>query len=351
MPEGPLLAVDRLSVHFEVRAGRGRRVVLRAVDDVSLSLGRGETLAIVGESGCGKSTLLRAALGLQRPTAGAVRFGGVDWAASDRVAARALRRRLGAVFQDPAGSLDPTLPVARIVAEPLRAHGIGSARERDARVRALLGRVGLDEGSGDRYPQELSGGQRQRVAIARAVVTDPDLLVADEPVSALDVSVRAQILALLADLRRERGLALLVVSHDLAAVRVVADRVAVLYLGRIVEEAPAAALFAAPAHPYSAALLAATPVPDPAVERPRRRRAADADAAGDSAEPPSSLAPPPGCAYHPRCPRADEGCREAQPALAEVGPGRRAACWHPLTGGSAGRPGGPEGDRARDPAA
>jgi oligopeptide/dipeptide ABC transporter ATP-binding protein len=319
----PLLEVDHVSVRYPVR---GRRAVLRALDDVSLRLARGETLAVVGESGCGKSTLVRVVLGLERPGAGAVRFDGVDLGTASGRTRRALRRRVGAVFQDPTGSLDPTLPVARIVAEPLRVHGLGGAAARDARARALLAQVGLDPADGDRYPHVFSGGQRQRIALARAIATDPDLLVADEPVSALDVSVRAVVLDALAALQADRQLALLLVSHDLAMVRTVAHRVAVLYLGRVVEEAPAGELYAAPAHPYAAALLAATPVPDPAVERPRRGRA-------PAGEPPSPVDVPPGCPYHPRCPRAAVRCRAERPELAACGPARRVACWYALPPG------------------
>jgi oligopeptide/dipeptide ABC transporter ATP-binding protein len=292
---------------------------VRALDGVDLELSRGECLAVVGESGSGKTTLARCLLRLIEPTAGSVRFDGEELTALSPRALRRRRRRFQIVFQDPDGSLDPRYTVARTLAEPLAVHRLGGRAGRSARVAELLDTVGLPPETAARYPHELSGGQRQRVGIARALATGPELLVADEPVSALDVSVRGQVLNLLARLQDELGLALLLIAHDLALVEQVAQRVAVMYLGRVVESAPAAALFAAPRHPYTAMLLASVPVPDPTV-RPRRV------AAG---EPPSPIEPPAGCPFHPRCPIARARCAAEVPPLAEVGAGRRAACFYP----------------------
>ena len=314
----PLLAVEGLVVRFPASGG-GRRAVVRAVSGVSLAIAGGESLGLVGESGCGKSTVARAILGLLALHAGRIVFEGRDLTRLSRRERRPLRRKMGFVPQDPYGSLDPTLPAARSVAEPLRAHGICSRRERRERAEGLLERVGL-AGLGGAYPDELSGGQRQRVAIARAVATDPALLVADEPVSALDASVQARVLGLLDELRRERGLAMLLISHDLPVVRAVCDHLAVMYLGRVVEQGPAEAVFSAPAHPYTRALVVATPQLDP----DRRREAAE-DLPGG--EPPSPLDLPPGCAYAPRCALADERCAAARPELESSGKGRRVACW------------------------
>ena len=322
MTDSPLLEVTRLSVHFPVSSGlfsRGSKVV-RAVEDVSISVARGETLALVGESGCGKSTLGRAILRLVEPTSGEVRFDGVDVTRLDAPALRKLRRRMQIVFQDPYSSLDPRMSVRDIVAEGLVIHGLGGdATSLDAKVGALLAKVGLPADAMGRRPHAFSGGQRQRIGIARALALSPDLIVCDEPTSALDVSVQAQVLNLLVDLQRELGLAYLFISHDLKVVEHLAHRVAVMYLGRIVETATAAELFRARRHPYTDALFSAVPVPDPAAKRTRLPV---------SGEPPSPLSPPPGCAFHPRCPKARPGkCdAEAPPLSAEE---HAVACWFP----------------------
>ncbi|MCZ7525806.1 MAG: ABC transporter ATP-binding protein [Acidimicrobiia bacterium] len=296
--------------HFPAGAGpfgSERRGLVRAVDGVDLAVGAGETVGVVGESGCGKSTLARLLVGLLEPTAGVVRFEGRDLAGLSRRERREVRRRVQIVLQDPAGALDPRMTVGASVAEPLRVHG--ERRKVVAeRVPVALGAVGLDPGLARRYPQELSGGQRQRVAIARALVLAPRVVVLDEPVSALDASVRAEVVNLLADLRDRLGLACVVVSHDLPVVRHLADRVAVMYLGRVVEEGPAGEVLDRPRHPYTAALVSAAPVPDPAAERARERIVL----AGD---PPSPVAPPSGCRFRTRCWLARERCAEEEPAL------------------------------------
>jgi oligopeptide/dipeptide ABC transporter ATP-binding protein len=317
----PLLEVEGLTKHFAVRRGVLRRVVgrIEAVNDVSLTLRAGETLAVVGESGCGKSTLGRTILGLIPATAGRVRLSGEEVLGLPPAEMRRMRRRMQIIFQDPFGSLNPRMTVAETLAEPLLLHGIAARDDVGDRVADLLRTCGLAPYHAPRLPHEFSGGQRQRVGIARALATRPELIVCDEPVSALDVSVQAQILNLLAGLQRRMGLSYLFISHDLAVVRHVAARVAVIYLGRIVEEAPAAALFAAPRHPYTRALLAAAPRPDPG------HGAGHAPVTGDA---PSALAPPPGCAFHPRCPRARERCRTERPALRPLGPAR-VACHYP----------------------
>jgi peptide/nickel transport system ATP-binding protein len=327
-PSAPkLLEVVGLAKHFFLGGGLqgGPRRVVRAVEDVSFDLDRGETLALVGESGSGKSTLGRAILRLHEPTAGAIRFRGQDLLALGGADLRRARRRLQIVFQDPTASLNPRQRVEDIVAEPLDVHGLARGRgERRERVRALLAAVGLPGEAARRFPHEFSGGQRQRLGIARALASEPDLVVADEPVSALDVSIQTQIVNLLADLQAEKGLAYLFVSHDLRVVRYLARRVAVMYLGRLVELGPVGAVFTRPAHPYTRALLSAVPAPDPA--RKRLRILLDGD-------PPSPLSPPPGCAFHPRCPvfaqTKDPRCAGERPALATFAgapAGHTAAC-------------------------
>jgi oligopeptide/dipeptide ABC transporter ATP-binding protein len=317
----PLLEVRDLAVHFPVRRGLGRPAgMVRAVDGVSFTVAEGETLGLVGESGCGKSTMARAVLRLCPATRGRVRLAGRDVLALAGDELRRARREMQMIFQDPYASLDPRMTVEESVAEPLCVHRLSrSRREAAPEVARLLDQVGLDRGYAGRYPHELSGGQRQRVGIARAIALKPRILFADEPVSALDVSVRAQIVELLAKLQADHGIACVFVAHDLAVVRRMSHRVAVMYLGRIVEEGPAAELFAKPLHPYTRALLAAVPVPDPAVERGRKRLVL-------AGEVPNPEAPPPGCAFHPRCPEAVARCAVETPALEEHGAGRWAAC-------------------------
>jgi oligopeptide/dipeptide ABC transporter ATP-binding protein len=313
----PLLEVIGLERSFPTREG-GR---IRAVDGVDFTLSRGETLGVVGESGCGKSTLARLILQLVPPTAGQVLFEGEDLARLPAAALRRRRRDLQIVFQDPFASLDPRLRIESIIAEPLIIHGIGTREERRRTVATLLERVGLPPDAGRRYPHEFSGGQRQRVGIARAIALRPKLVIADEPVSALDVSIRAQILNLLADLKADLGLSYIFISHDLSVVEHVSDRVAVMYLGRFVELADAQTLYARPAHPYTRALISAIPQPDPSDRRARLV---------PPGEPPSPEHPPPGCRFHPRCPHARDVCREQTPALRRVegGQGTHLAACH-----------------------
>ena len=305
-----LVSLDGIRVQFPA----GRRT-LTAVDGVSLEVAAGETLALAGESGSGKSTIGNVVAGLQRPSAGTMRFRGRPM---DRQTTRAAQRAIQIIFQDPFGALDPRMPVSSIIAEPLRIQRIGNSAERAARAADLVEQVGLPRDALNRYPHEFSGGQRQRIAIARALAPDPALVVADEPLSALDVSIQSQILNLLGALQRARGLAYLFISHDLAVVNHLADRVAVLYLGRLVEVAPRADLFATPSHPYTTALLEAMP----RIGRRHRR------AAVIGGEMPSPLDPPPGCVFHTRCPRVREICRVEPPVLepAPGRPGQSAAC-------------------------
>ena len=307
-----LLELRGLAVHYATARG-----TLRAVDGVDLDIARGETVGLVGESGCGKSTLGKALLGLAPVTAGAVRFDGVDLTALGARARAPFRRRMQMIFQDPFGSLNPRHTIGAILEAPLKVHGLGDRAARRARVAALIAQVGLPPDAVARYPHEFSGGQRQRIGIARALALEPDLIVCDEPVSALDLSIQAQILNLLVDLKRDLGLAYLFISHDLGVVRYFADRVLVMYLGRIVESAPAATLWRRPMHPYTRALIAA--VPDPA----RRRQAAPL--AGDL---PSPQDVPTGCRFHPRCPFATELCRTTEPPPRTLEDGHAVACHH-----------------------
>ena len=303
MPEAAsVLAFDNVSKHFP---GRGRDVV-RAVDGVSLEVTQGETLALVGESGCGKSTLARLALRLDEPTAGRVLLAGDDVGAISARAFRPQRRTIQMIFQDPYASLDPRMDATAVVREPLDNFRVGAPSERSQRARGLLSRVGLGSEFHHRYPHELSGGQRQRLGIARALALEPNVIVADEPVSALDVSIRAQVLNLLNDIQREFGLSMLFVSHDIGVVAKVSDRIAVMYLGRIVEQGPTAEILKHPRHPYTQALLAAAPAMHPDMRRSRRPLEGD---------PPSPSRPPPGCHFHTRCPIAEARCKVERPQL------------------------------------
>lgn len=318
----PLLDVIDLKVEFTLRGKGwfGPAPVLKAVAGISFTLNRGETLALVGESGCGKTTLGRAIVGLYPIAGGAVRYEGVDLATADAGRRQAARRAIQMIFQDPYGSLNPRLPIAAVIEEPLEIHGLGTKAERAERARELITQVGLPVDALNRYPHQFSGGQRQRVAIARALGPEPALIVADEPLSALDVSIQSQILNLMVDLRESRGLSYLFISHDLAAVHHIADRIAVMYLGRIVEIASRDDLFARPSHPYTQALLEAIP----RIGQGKRRRGRMV--AGDV---PSPVNPPSGCAFHPRCPMAQAICRETAPALEvtpDGGAGHLAAC-------------------------
>jgi peptide/nickel transport system ATP-binding protein len=321
----PLLVVDHLKKHFTVKAaGAGflssETASVRAVDDVSLYVNRGETLGLVGESGCGKTTIGRAVLRLDEPTDGTIRFDGADITHRGHADMRGVRRKIQVIFQDPYSSLNPRMTIGQIIGEPLRVYRLAASRtaEHD-RVAELLSQVGLFPYMAERYQHELSGGQRQRVGIARALALEPTFIVCDEPVSALDVSIQGQIINLLEELQERLSLSYLFIAHDLAVVRHISDRVAVMYLGRVVELADRDALYAAPAHPYTKALLDAAPVPDPRVERARAPRAL-------RGEIPSPLTPPPGCVFHTRCPIADDECRREVPQFRPHKPGQYVAC-------------------------
>ena len=319
----PLLSARNLVKHYDLRRGLRRFVekaeghTVRALDGVSLDIRRGETLGVIGESGCGKTTLGRTVLRLHEPTAGRIVFDGQDLAGLDKAALTAMRRRMQIIFQDPYASLNPRRTVEQIVGLGLEIHERQDAKARRERVARMLDRVGLSRSHLGRYPHQFSGGQRQRIGIARALVLNPDFVVCDEPVSALDVSIQAQIIALLTELKRELGLTFLFISHDLSVVAHVSDRVVVMYLGQIVEQGAARTLLTAPAHPYTQALLAAVPRVD-AASRPARL-----PLGGDL---PSPLRPPRGCRFHTRCPRAMPVCREQPPATREVAEGHSVAC-------------------------
>ena len=319
----PLLEVRGLRMHFPVTEGMiARRHIgdVKAVDGVDLTIRRGETLGLVGESGCGKTTMGRCILRLEKPTSGEIRYDGVDIAQLGRKQLVALRRKIQVIFQDPYSSLNPRQKIGSIISEPMMVHGVEpDATRRNARVHELLSLCGLNPNFADRYPHEMSGGQRQRVGIARALALNPEFIVCDEAVSALDVSIQAQIINLLEDLRDKFNLTYLFIAHDLSVVRHLCQRVAVMYLGRVVELAECDELFDNPLHPYTQALLAAVPVPDPAVEESRAFRPV-------AGEVPSPINPPSGCVFHPRCTLAVEQCRRVRPELRELRPGHWAAC-------------------------
>ncbi len=321
--EKPLVETEHLQLYFPVKKGvLVDRTIgeVHAVDDVSLALREGETLGVVGESGCGKSTLARCVVRLLEPTAGKLRFRGEDITHLGRRGLTPVHRQVQIVFQDPVSSLNPRKRVGQIVGTPMKLHGMEGVEKR---VSELLERVGLNPEHINRFPHEFSGGQRQRIGVARALAVNPRLIVLDEPVSALDVSIQAQVVNLLDDLQDDFGLSYMFIAHDLAVVRHVSDRIAVMYLGKIVELAPARELYAKPIHPYTEALLSAIPIPDPEQNRSRERLVV-------GGEPPNPMTPPPGCRFHTRCPRATDVCKEVEPPLAEYPGGHLAACHHPM---------------------
>lgn len=316
----PLLELVDLEMHFPTRQGP-----LRAVDGVSLTIQHGETFGLVGESGCGKSTLARALIRLYRPTGGRVLLDGVDITALNDAALRPYRKRMQMIFQDPVAALNGRMTVGELVAEPLEIMGIGTPATRSARVAELLDAVGLGAEMADRYAHAFSGGQRQRVGIARAIALEPDLVVCDEPISALDVSIQAQIVNMLSELKRDTGLAYLFITHDLSMLRHIADRIGVMYLGKLVEVAPSEALHTGPRHPYTELLWSAIPVPDPAARR---------DDPFETGEVPSPLDLPSGCRFRTRCPYATALCAQIEPELTSLGGGHSVACHHPLPSNS-----------------
>jgi oligopeptide/dipeptide ABC transporter ATP-binding protein len=325
VPDGrPLLEVEHLKVYFPIKAGLiiDRKIgQVHAVDDVSFTLQEGETLGIVGESGCGKSTLIRTLVRLLKPSDGSIRFRGQDITTAGRKELQPVRRQMQMVFQDPQASLNPRKRVNQILATPLRIREVAKEKV-EGESHQLLTRVGLSPEHLNRFPHEFSGGQRQRIGIARALALDPHLLLLDEPVSALDVSIQAQVINLLDELQDEFHLSFVFVAHDLSVVRHVSDRIAVMYLGKLMEVSPAEELYDKPIHPYTSALLGAIPIPDPRENRARTRPTVEG-------EPPSPVNPPSGCRFHPRCPRATEICRRVEPQLTEYAGGHLAACHHP----------------------
>jgi oligopeptide transport system ATP-binding protein len=328
--KGNIVEVDDLKVYFPIRSGifQTSKGTVKAVDDVTFEVRRGETLGLVGESGCGKSTIGRAMIRLREPTGGTVRFDGVDLGSLGTGDLRRMRRRMQIIFQDPYGSLDPRMTVGSIISEPIETHHLAEGAAKQERIADLLRLVGLDPQYVRRYPHEFSGGQRQRIGVARALAVEPEFIVCDEPISALDVSIQAQVLNLLTDLKERLGLTYLFVAHDLSVVKHISDRVAVMYLGKIVEIGPPDALYAGPGHPYTRALLSAVPVPDPVAERKRRRVILKGDV-------PSPVNPPPGCRFHTRCWLYEqlgqpEDCRTIDPPLEAVAgvSAHLAACHH-----------------------
>ncbi len=321
----PLLSVRGLKKWFPVSSGVLQRTIaqVRAVDGVDLDIMKGETLGLVGESGCGKSTLGRTIIRLLDPTAGTIRFKGEDIARKHGGALRSLRREMTMIFQDPYASLDPRQTVGDIVGEPLDIHGLARGRAREDRVRELLNVVGLNSGFVKRYPHEFSGGQRQRIGIARALAVEPSFIVCDEPISALDVSIQAQIINLLERLQSKFDLTYLFIAHDLSVVKHISDRVAVMYLGKVMEMAPGGELYRRPRHPYTGSSLSAIPIPDPRIERGRERVILQGDVA-------SPVNPPSGCRFRTRCPRARQHCGEQEPPLEAYGAEHLAACFYPL---------------------
>ncbi|MEA4899058.1 MAG: oligopeptide/dipeptide ABC transporter ATP-binding protein [Christensenellaceae bacterium] len=312
-----LLVVDRLTKHFPVRGGRS---VVHAVDGVSFAIPRGKTLGLVGESGCGKSSCARTIVRIYEPTGGKIILGGQDISALDQRSLLPVRRRMQMIFQDPYASLNGRMTVRDLIAEPLRAHGLhDSAREADALIFEMLEKVGLSREHAGRYAHEFSGGQRQRVGIARALILKPELVVCDEPISALDVSIQAQVVNLLKDFQQELGLSYLFIAHDLSMVRYVSDRVGVMYLGKLVELADAEEIYRQPKHPYTVGLLNSIPIPNPRLARAKQVSSIEGDI-------PSPIDPPPGCRFHTRCPRAMPRCSQEEPELKEIGPGHQVAC-------------------------